>query len=316
MILKKNYKLKKLKIVSLVILFSITYGQSSYNSVKDLEQKWENYTSYQKEELLSFMDFLFQEKKYDKCITAGFRYNFLYPEDTLIPEIYFFIARSYEELSDYNKALEFYKKSQNLLNINSSLFKSNQYRIAYVYLMLGNFNEVNKISKISKDPYLITFNGFAKLNDLDFIDSKKEFSKARKLFKSKSDRRYLSILMRACDNVKKLPNLNPYRAAMYGIIPGGGRLYLQEYRQAIATFSSVLFLSMNLNSNFNSTILSKWVPRIGFVIIYGGSIYGSYKGIEEANMARERRYINRIQRKYNSKLFLNFPEPKQISNKP
>ena len=238
MIFKKNYKLKNLKIVFLIILFNISYGQSLYKTVEDLEEKWENYTSYQKEELLSFMDFLFQEKKYDKCITAGFRYNFLYPEDSLIPEIYFFIARSYEELTDYNKALEFYKKSQNLSKINSSLFKSNQYRIAYIYLMLGNFNEVNKISEISKDPYLITFNGFAKLNDLDFVNSKNEFNKARKLFKSKSNRRNLSILMRACDNVKKLPNLNPSRAAMYGIIPGAGRLYLQEYRQAIATFSS------------------------------------------------------------------------------
>ena len=131
--------------------------------------KWEEYTTYQKEELLSFIDFLFQQEYYDKCITAGFRYNFLYPQDSLIPEIYFFIARSYEQLSEYKKALEFYKKSQNLVKSNSSLFKSNQYRITYIYLILGNFKEVNKISEVSQDPYLITFNGFAKFNDLDFI---------------------------------------------------------------------------------------------------------------------------------------------------
>ncbi len=298
------------------MFFNICLSQSLNESVEDLENKWENYTTYQKEELLSFIDFLFEKKYYDKCITAGFRYNFLYPQDSLIPEVYFFIARSYEEVSEYKKALEFYKKSQNLVKINSSLFKSNQYRITYVYLMLGNFNEVNKISETSKDPYLITFNGFAKFNDLDFIGSKNEFNKARKLFKSKSNRRNLSILMRACENAKKLPNLNPLRAALYGIIPGGGRFYLQQYRQAIATFSSVLFLSINLNRNYNETIISKWVPRLGFLVVYGGSIYGSYKGIEEANEGRERRYVNRVQRKYNSKLFLNFPEIKFISNKP
>jgi len=77
-----------------------------------------------------------------------------------------------------------------------------------------------------------------------------------------------------------------------------------------------LFLSFSLNRNYDETILSKWIPRLGFIVIYGGSIYGSYKGIEEANMGRERRYINRVQRKYNSKLFLNFPEIKYISNKP
>lgn len=309
-------QIKNLKIFLFIILFNVCFSQSIYESVEDLETKWEEYTTYQKEELLSFIDFLFQQKYYDKCITAGFRYNFLYPQDSLIPEIYFFIARSYEELSEYKKALEFYKKSQNLVKSNSSLFKSNQYRITYIYLILGNFKEVNKISEVSQDPYLITFNGFAKFNDLDFVGSKNEFNKARKLFKSKSNRRNLSILMRACENVEKLPNLNPMRAALYGIIPGGGRIYLQQYRQAIATFSSTLFLSFSLNRNYDETILSKWIPRLGFIVIYGGSIYGSYKGIEEANIGRERRYIYRVQRKYNSKLFLNFPEIKYISNKP
>ena len=83
-------------------------------------------------------------------------------------------------------------------------------------------------------------------------------------------------------------------------------------------FSLIGFLGIrfSLNRNYDETILSKWIPRLGFIVIYGGSIYGSYKGIEEANMGRERRYINRVQRKYNSKLFLNFPEIKYISNKP
>ena len=102
-------QIKNLKIFLFLILFNICFSQSLYESVEDLEMKWEEYTTYQKEELLSFIDFLFQQKYYDKCITAGFRYNFLYPQDSLIPEIYFFIARSYEQLSEYKKALEFYK---------------------------------------------------------------------------------------------------------------------------------------------------------------------------------------------------------------
>jgi len=308
--------MKNLKIFLIIIFIQISYTQSNYKTVENLEKQWGDYAIYQKEELLSFIDFLFQQKEYEKCILAAFRYNFLYPEDELIGETYFFIGRCYEELRDFDKAIEYFEKSQKLANRNSSLFKSNQYRKSYVKLIIGEFQFINKVAEISKDPYLVTFNGFANFNELKFDEAKKEFNRAKKLFKSKNHRKNLSILMRACDNVKKLPNLNPTRAALYGIFPGGGRVYLKEYRQAIATFSSIVFLGINLSSDSKTTFMSSWIPRLGFSIIYGGSIYGSYKGIEEANRQRETRYIKRVQRKYNSLLFVDFPEPKTISNKP
>ena len=44
------------------------YTQSDvYRSIDDIKS-WENYTSYQKEEMLSFCDFLFNEGHYERCL--------------------------------------------------------------------------------------------------------------------------------------------------------------------------------------------------------------------------------------------------------
>ena len=72
--------MKNLKIFIIIIFIQILYSQSNYKTVENLEKQWGDYTTYQKEELLSFIDFLFQQKEYEKCILAAFRYNFLYPE--------------------------------------------------------------------------------------------------------------------------------------------------------------------------------------------------------------------------------------------
>ena len=56
-------------------------------------------------------------------------------------------------------------------------------------------------------------------------------------------------------------------------------------------------------------VISKWIPRIALVGLYGGSIWGSVKGIEFANREREIRYTKRVQTRYGPRLFLDFPEP-------
>jgi hypothetical protein len=45
-------------------------GQKEYHSVEEIEREWEEYTSFQRDELLSFCDFLFQEEYYERTILA------------------------------------------------------------------------------------------------------------------------------------------------------------------------------------------------------------------------------------------------------
>ena len=67
-------------LIMLVVALSPLSAQTTYGTVADLEEQWKEYTSYQKEELSSFCDFLFEQGHYERCVVACFRYLFLYPD--------------------------------------------------------------------------------------------------------------------------------------------------------------------------------------------------------------------------------------------
>ena len=295
-------------LIMLVVALSPLSAQTTYGTVADLEEQWKKYTSYQKEELSSFCDFLFEQGYYERCVVACFRYLFLYPDDPLTPNVYYKIARSYEEQGKYKLATNYYSKSQNEVQPNSSEFRATKYRLIYLNLMQGDYDTVYTMVGSTKDPYLITLDGYAKFNDLKFDESKGRFDQARRIFKSKEHRRNLTVLMKACDNVEKLPNRDPLKTGLFGIFPGGGRVYLQDWIPAVGTFASTTGLAIQFFYG-GPTVITEWFPRIALVGLYGGSIWGSMKGIEFANREREIRYTKRVQEKYGPGLFLDFPEP-------
>nr|AGO88039.1 hypothetical protein [uncultured bacterium 122006-I05] len=287
-------------------------AQTTYGTVADLEEQWKEYTGYQKEELTSFCDFLFDQGYYEKCVVACFRYLFLYPDDLLTPNVYYKIARSYEEQGKYVLATDYFNKAQNEVQPNSSEFRATRYRLIYLNLMQGDYDTVYTMVGSTQDPYLITLDGYAKFNDLQFEEAKKRFDQARRIFDSKEHRRNLTVLMKACDNVEKLPNRDPVRTGLFGIFPGGGRVYLQDWIPAVGTFASMTGLTIQFFAG-GPTVIAKWVPRITLVGLYGGSIWGSVKGIEFANREREIRYTKRVQSRYGPGLFLDFPEPVSLT---
>ena len=131
-------------------------GQTTYGTVADLEEQWRKYTSYQKDELTNFCDFLFDEGHFDRCIVASFRYLFLYPNDPLTPNVYYKIARSYEEQGNFPLATEYFEKVQNEVQPNSSEFRAARYRLIYLHLMQGEFDTVTTMVGTTQDPYLMT----------------------------------------------------------------------------------------------------------------------------------------------------------------
>ena len=154
-----------------VVALSPLSAQTTYGTVADLEKQWKEYTSYQKEELSSFCDFLFEQGYYERCVVACFRYLFLYPDDPLTPNVYYKIARSYEEQGKYELATNYYSKSQNEVQPNSSEFRATKYRLVYLNLIQGDYDTVYAMVGFTKDPYLITLDGYAKFNDLKFDES-------------------------------------------------------------------------------------------------------------------------------------------------
>ena len=154
-----------------VVALSPLSAQTTYGTVADLEEQWKEYTSYQKEELSGFCDFLFEQGYYERCVVACFRYLFLYPNDPLTPNVYYKIARSYEEQGKYKLATDYYSKSQNEVQPNSSEFRATKYRLIYLNLMQGDYDTVYTMVGSTKDPYLLTLDGYANFNDLKFDEA-------------------------------------------------------------------------------------------------------------------------------------------------
>ncbi|MFQ6616975.1 MAG: tol-pal system YbgF family protein [Fidelibacterota bacterium] len=100
------------RVVFGLLAFQLLFGQETRRSVQDIERQWKEYTSFQKHELISFCDFLFDQGYYERAILTGFRFVFLYPEDDRIPAVYYWIARSYEETGNYDLAVEYYRQVQ------------------------------------------------------------------------------------------------------------------------------------------------------------------------------------------------------------
>ena len=51
------------RLYTYILVFQICYlfGQENYRSVDDVKNEWSEHTNYQRDEMLSFIDFLFNE---------------------------------------------------------------------------------------------------------------------------------------------------------------------------------------------------------------------------------------------------------------
>ena len=311
MILKHS---KSFIFLSICLSLSTTQAQTTYKTVADLEEEWKKYTSFQKVELLNFCDYLFEEGHYERSVLACFRFLFLYPEDELIPIVYYRVARSYERLANFKLAMEYYQRVQAEVKSNTSEYTAAQHRLTSLYLLQGDYELVHSMTENSEDPYQIVFDAYAAFSELMWDEAKSGFGRARKRFKDKEKRKVLATMMRACDSVVKLPQRNPLYAGLFGIFQGGGRIYLQDYVPAVATFVATTGLIIQVVVG-GVTFFSSWITATSLALLYGSSIWGNMRDIDFSNRQRAIRYTQRVQAKYGSQHFVDFPEPGSLSVK-
>jgi len=261
---------------------------------------------------LNFCDFLFDEGYYERAILACFRYVFLYPDDRIISLVYYRIGRSYEKSGIYNLAIEYYKKVQSEVGSGSSEYTSSLYRITYLHLQSGNYGEVLDIARDIDDPFLLVFDGYANISELKWEEAKESFQEARKRFRSSVHERTLTRLIRACNGVSSISKRNGSHTLLFGIFPGGGRIYQQDWVAASGTLVSTIVLGFQL-VNRGSSFTSFLIPGISLAAIYGGSVLGSILDVEYANKQLQKRYAKGIKTKLGPENFLDFPEPGHLS---
>ena len=291
------------------VLLQSAKGQKEYHSIEEIEREWEEYTSFQRDELLSFCDFLFQEEYYERTILACFRYTFLYPEDEIIPLVYYKIARSYEEMGNIGLAEEYFQQVQSMVLPNSLEYRAADYRLTFLSLQKGDYLAVHEaLSNDSLDPYFIVFDGYANFMELKWAEAKEDFQLCQQRFKTQKYDRLLKRLIRGCEDASDLPVKNRSLAGILSVLPGGGRVYLGDWIPATGTFIASVGLGLRLMD-----VNWRFFAFGGFIAVYGGSIWGSISDVDFANRQTIVKYAKWLDRRFGPENFLDFPEPDILS---
>ena len=221
---------KKNKYIIVALFFTIIFSQQDlYRSVDDIKKEWSGYTSYQKEEMVSFSEFLFKEGHYERCLLSLFELSYKFPNDPILPNIQYHIARCYEEMENYTLAQRYYKKAMDIEPSNSFVHKAANYRFIHIYLLNGKQEQVISSAKGSQDPYLIAFKGYAHLKNQQWEEARTSFILAQSTFNLQHYNKLITPIFKIIEDVASLPMHNKYLVFFSGsLIPGGGQFLLNE----------------------------------------------------------------------------------------
>ena len=228
----------------IIILFLLgqSFAQKDvYRNVEAIEQEWKGYTSYQKEEALSFCDFLFKEGHYERCLVNAFQALYKFPDDDIVSVLNYYIGRCYEEMVNYKLANIYYQKVIKKEPNDSQNYKAAFYRNVYVKLMMDDVDDVLKITDSSKtDPYLLTFRGYSYLKKKKWEEARTSFISAQSNFSHPHYDKLITPLYQTIEEVYTVPKHNRYLIFMMSsLFPGAGQFMLGNKTQGQGILSSV-----------------------------------------------------------------------------
>ena len=235
--------------IVIVLLFSIciTYSQN-YRSVDEIKDDWLEHTKFQKQELLSFCDFLIDGEHYERSLLGLFQYLYKFPSDSLEVPILYHIARSYDLSGNPILANRYYDEVINLTDENNRVYRAAYYRKLLIKYYQEDHDAILQETENETDPYLITMRGYIFLNDLQWVEARQAFLSADERFSHRHYSSLIASIMQTIDNAAEVPMKNKWQTLAASIFPGGGRAYLQEWGNAGGALAS-FFLVASLASS-------------------------------------------------------------------
>ena len=230
------------KQIIIIFLVAQAFAQKDvYRNVDAIEKEWKGYTSYQKEEALSFCDFLFKEGHYERCLLNAFQVLYKFPNDDIVSVLNYYIGRCYEEMNNYKLANIYYEKVIKKESKDNQSYKAAFYRNIYVKLMMDDVDEVLKETDSSvNDPYLLTFKGYAYLKKKNWDEARTTFISAQSNFSHPHYDNLITPLFKTIEEVYAVPKHNRYLIFMMStLFPGAGQFMLGDKTKGQGILSSV-----------------------------------------------------------------------------
>ena len=244
--------MRRLYTYILLIQICSLSGQENYRSTDDIKNEWGEYTNYQRDEMLSFIDFLYNEGYYERCLISSFQFLYKLPDDPQKPAILYLIGRSYDGMENYALARRYYKRVMNIEPKTSVAYTASKYRETYSYLMEGDDKSVLINTEGSDDPYDLIMRAFSYFQSLKWEDARALFISAEEKF----DHRHYSKLMvpiyQAIENVSNVRQHSHSKVALSGMfLPGGGQFTLNDRQngQGILFTSLILYFMYSLGGS-------------------------------------------------------------------
>ena len=245
----------------LIFQICILFGQENYRSVDDIKNEWNEHTNYQRDEMLSFIDFLFNEGYYERCLVSSFQFLYKLPDDPQKSVLLYLIARSYEGMKNYTLARRYYKRVMNIEPETSIAYKASKYREIYSYLMEGDNKSVLKNTEASDDPYDLTFRAYSYFQTLKWEDARALFISAEEKFKHGHYSKLMVPIYQAIENVSNIQQHSRAKVALSGMfLPGGGQLVLKDRQNG----QGIFFTSLLLYGMYNLGISSELNGKVQF----------------------------------------------------
>ena len=241
--------LRQPRVIIIILFFVCVVCGQNFRTVGDIKDNWQDHTTFQKHELLSFCDFLTDGGHYERALLSLFQYLYKFPGDSLEVPVLYHIARSYDLSGNPVLANRYYDQVINLSEENFRVSKAANYRKLIIKYYQENYESVLEETDNSTDPYMITLRGYIFLQKLDWISARQAFLSADERFKHRYYSGLIAPIMQSIDNAAEVPMKNKWQTLAASLVPGGGRAYLREWGNAGGALASFFLVASLASSN-------------------------------------------------------------------
>lgn len=200
-----------------------------YHSLDEIVNDWEDYTDFQRKELISFCDFLYENEHYYRAIVSMFQFLYRFPQDPLRPVIYYRIARCYELLGKREQAKNYYTRVRDEADSSASIFSLSSNRYFGILYQQGKYDKLLAETEFTDDPYMKVYRGYVFVQRHDWASAEQAFLAAEAQFESEHYSDLIDPMLTVLDSVHHLPQRKKWLALMASILPGGGQAYLKNW---------------------------------------------------------------------------------------
>lgn len=261
-------------------------------------------SAFTPESIISFADFLFENRDYYRAITEYERVIFMFPDDPLSQKAQLQIAMAYFMGEKWEVAIEHFQELATNYP-NKELGKQSYFMVAETYYKKKDYQRAIEsykdfIVKYLDDPMCDEAHirlGWSFLRINNAIQAEREF---RSLSSSSSKKAETEKIAREVKNINDIHYKNPLLAALLSaILPGSGQLYAERPSDAITSFLlNGLFIGGMVESFENGNTIVGIILSGIEVGWYTGNIYNATNDAYKYNQRAKSNFIDNLEYKY------------------